>query len=131
MKGDEDRRGEGEGKAAANEPPAKTGDVLLVHGFSDGGGTAHVLRKRGETVESGLLRPVRSGQPLTGDLLSLRRRPEFPLLFDVMKEVRSPLRAAEKTCRGAGPSRTTSARYRKGWESVWGTLPEPDDALPN
>jgi hypothetical protein len=108
------------------ERPDDPPDRLLVYGLSDEGRTAHVLRQRGDEVEAGRLRPVESGQALTGELVALRRRPEFPLLFDVDVKVESPLQPKKRTDR-AGPVRIASEAYRRGWDAVWGRAPERPD----
>ena len=115
------------------KPDAPEQDVLLVHGISRtaSGPVAHVLRKRGDQLEAGCLRPMESGKPLTGDLVRLRPRPQLPLLFDVEVEVASPLAAQPSSRDAVGPARASSSRYRRGWESIWGSDPGAEDALPN
>lgn len=120
-----------DGPGSAGESARDHQDRLLVWGLSDGGRTAHVLRERDGAVEAGRLRPVESGQPLTGDLVSLRRRPEFPLLFDVDVQVESPLKPRHTTDRAAGPARVATAAYRRGWDAIWGRrAAAEDDGLP-
>lgn len=109
----------------------KDRDMLLVHGVSDDGRVAHVVRRRGERLELGQLRPLESGKPLTGEVVSLRRRPELPVLFDVKVEVESPLPKTEASRQG--PPRVSTTSFRKGWDLIWGeaSSSDADDALPN
>lgn len=113
-----------------DEPEAQD-DVLLVHGIDEDGDGVRVLRKRGEVLEAGALRPLRENEPLTGELVTLRRRPEFPLLFDVETKVRSPLARRTDTAARSGPPRVTSERFRRGWDAIWGKADDEDDPLAN
>ena len=62
---------------------------MLVHGRSDDG-ALQVLRKKGDELSLGELRPVEEGKPLRGNLLRLRPRAEMPLLADVEEEICLP-----------------------------------------
>jgi len=111
----------------APDTPDDARDRLLVYGLSDEGRTAHVLRQRGGDVEAGRLRPVESEKPLTGELVALRQRPEFPLLFDVDVKVESPLKPRRRLDR-VGPVRIASEAYRRGWDAIWGRAADEDAA---
>lgn len=107
----------------ARQRTARQGeDRILVYGVSDGGRTAHVVRKRGDDIEAGQLRPVESGKAVTGDVVSLRPRKEFPLLFDVDVQIESPLRVRRHKDH-AGPAQVATAAYRHGWDAIWGSSP--------
>lgn len=123
------RREEAERGAAERGAPAPAGgsDRVLVYGLSDSGRTAHVVREREGAVELGRLQPVESGKALAGDLVTLRQRPEFPLLFDVDVQVESPLQPRARTDRRAGPARVTNAAWRRGWDAIWGRGHHADD----
>lgn len=99
---------------------------MLVHGRSDDG-ALQVLRKKGDELSLGELRPVEEGKPLRGNLLRLRPRAEMPLLADVEEEIRLPgpsLPSAPSAAPSApslsGPPQVASDSYRKGWDSLWG-----------
>ncbi len=102
--------------------PAKTDvakdDVMLVHSKTADGEGAVVLRKKGEDLSIGEVRPLKEGQPVHGDVVRLEQREEHPALFDVHTELevgtKTPSRAH------AGPARVASGQYRAGWESLWG-----------
>jgi len=65
-------------------------DIVLVHGVTDDGQGVKVIRQRGDRLEVGAVLPARDGQPLNGDLVRLRQRPELPLLFDVEVQYEHP-----------------------------------------
>ena len=114
-----------------DDAPERDQDWLLVHGIDDDGKGVRVIRHRGDGLETGRLQPVEDGKPLTGDLVSLRRRPEFPLLFDVKVEVPSPIAVSKKVERDhEGPARASSDSYRRGWQAIWGTYREDTGDLP-
>ncbi len=100
--------------AAAVEP---AGDVAVVLGKDENG--THILRRRSEDapVEAGVLRPLQSGKPIEGEVISLSPRSDGPLLFDVKSELPSPYPAARST---DGPAQVANEAYRKGWDAVWG-----------
>jgi hypothetical protein len=98
-------------------------DVLLPHARTEDGAGFHVLRKRGETIEAGVVRAMREGQPLHGELLKLAHREGTPL-FDV--EVLHDARSQSSPAREAGlgrPARVASARFLEGWDRIWGEHP--------
>ncbi|MES1157927.1 MAG: hypothetical protein ABUL67_02390 [Haliangium ochraceum] len=82
----------------------------------------HILRRRSEEgpIEAGLLRPMREGKPITGEVISLSQREDQPLLFDVKSEFGGDAPAAETRLPGDGPAQVASDAYRKGWDAVWG-----------
>ncbi len=105
--------------APAESPPsaptAPAGDVALVFGKDEHG--THILRRRSEgaPIEAGILRPLKSGKPIDGEVVSLSPRSDVPLLFDVKSELPDPLRSTSD-----GPAQVASEAYRKGWDAVWG-----------
>jgi hypothetical protein len=98
------------------EPAAE--DILLPHARTEDGAGFHVLRKRGETLEAGVVRAMREGQPLHGELVKLAPREGTPL-FDV--EVLHDARSATTRPQSLGrPPRVSSAKFRSGWDRIWG-----------
>ena len=103
-------------------PPASTpaaslkGDIALVCGKDQHG--THILRRRSEDapLEVGLLRPLREGKPIEGEVVSLTARPEAPLLFNVKSELPDPRPRPTED----GPAQVATDAYRKGWDAVWG-----------
>lgn len=97
---------------AASTP---TEDVLLPHAPTEDGAGFHVLRKRGDAIEAGVVRAMREGQPLHGELVKLAPRAGTPL-FDV--EVLHDARAGSGAL--GRPARVSSAKFREGWDRIWG-----------
>lgn len=75
----------------------------------------NVVRKRGDELSLGVVRPLEEGKPIVGDVVKLKPRDDHPALFDVETELALP-----KPERSAGPSRVANSSYRKGWDSLWG-----------
>lgn len=89
-------------------------DVVLVHAPTDDGKGFHVLRKRGDTLAAGEVRPVEEGKPLSGELVRLVPREQTPALCDV--EVLYAPEAADSK----GPAQVATDEYRAGWAAIWG-----------
>jgi hypothetical protein len=101
-------------------------DVALVYGKDPETEAFHILRKRGEVIEAGSLRPLEHGKPVVGEVVSLEQRTEHPCLFNV-----SPLgkdtdatKIDPKVGPRCGPARVSNTRFRTGWDHIWG---ENDD----
>jgi hypothetical protein len=124
------------------KPKAKTGtgqkkrrDAILIHGVSEDGESMAVLRAREDRLEAGVLRTVKPGQPMEGELLKLTPRSDFPLVCDVEVEVPagtinaaggSDLSAAAQREReiarreGRGrPAQVATENYRENWDAIW------------
>ncbi|MCG8557343.1 MAG: hypothetical protein MJD61_18955 [Proteobacteria bacterium] len=69
------------------DSPKQDRDVVLVHGVTPDGKGLRVLRSRNNTLEAGQVRPLNQGKAISGEVISLRPRQEFPLLCDVKVEV--------------------------------------------
>jgi len=93
-----------------------SGDVALVFGKNADG--VHILRRRDENspVEAGLLQPLVEGRPISGELVSMKRREDMPFLYDVKSE----LPESEAPRATHGPSQVATDSYRKGWDAIWG-----------
>lgn len=109
------------------EAPAKKGDdfdVVLMHGATDDGAGAKVLRARPGRVEAGEVRPVIEGRPLApgGEVVRLERREDAPAMFDVRVEYKVPDEAAAKGEAPAmsGPPQVATRAYRDSWERTFG-----------
>jgi hypothetical protein len=104
----------------------KAKDLALVYGSAeDGDGLKIVRQRRGSSdLEAGMLRPLRSGRAISGEVVHLEPRRESPLLFDV--ETDAELSAAgsggatEARTDRAGPPQVASDDYRRGWDAIWG-----------
>jgi hypothetical protein len=106
---------------SVESPP---GDVALVVGKDADG--LHILRRRSQEapLEAGLLRPLREGKPIVGELISLTQRHDLPMIFDVKSELAAsagtPERPSVERLPVEGPAQVASEAYRKGWDAVWG-----------
>jgi hypothetical protein len=108
-----------------NDAAPSPRDVALVHQVSSDG-TVHVIRRRGEQLEAGALRPLREGTAIQGEVVSLRPRENFPLLCDVdvlysppAEAPKSDVRAAPSPPRRKGPAQVATSQYRDNWDSIW------------
>jgi hypothetical protein len=132
----------------ASTPPARRGsvreprpepakDAILIHGVSEDGETMAVLRAREDRVEAGLVRSVKAGQPLRGELLKLTPRPEFPLLCDVEVQVPEGVVNASggsddpAPARRGGPAQVATDSYRANWDAIWSKPRSSKKALAN
>lgn len=126
-----------------SQPPAKaaaargaTKDAILIQGVSEDGETMAVLRAREDRVEAGLVRSVKEGQPLRGELLKLTPRPEFPLLCDVEVQVPEGVVNASggsdaPAPRRGGPAQVATNSYRENWDAIWSKPKGSKKALAN
>lgn len=107
-------------------PPAKgTEDIVLVHGKTEDG-ALKILRKKGDELSAGELRPVEEGKPLRGNLLRLRPREDLPFVADVEEEI--DLSSATPMT-STGPAKVATTSYRKGWDGIWGKRKRTDPTL--
>jgi hypothetical protein len=92
-------------------------DVAAVWGKDERG--LHILRRRSEDapVEVGIVQPLVEGQPITGEVISMRRRDDVPILFDVKTELPPPGKPAAAA---GGPAQVATESYRRGWDAIWG-----------
>ena len=90
----------------------KSDDLMLVYAKSDDGRSYEVLRRRGEAIEAGRVRPLDEGKPIHGEVVRLSAREDSPVLFDV--EVQHDARPST-----GRPAKVATDEYRKGWESIW------------
>jgi hypothetical protein len=99
------------------QSPSEIGDVAVAVGKDEHG--IHILRRRSEdaAIEAGVVQPLAEGQPIRGEVISLRQRGETPLVFDVKTELADPQAQARAT---SGPSQVATDSYRKGWDAIWG-----------
>jgi hypothetical protein len=107
-------------------PSKKTDDfdVVMMHGATDDGSGARVLRARPGRIEAGEVRPMAEGKPLVpgGEVVRLERRSDAPALFDVHVECEVPPRPKPDSAAPAlkGPAQVATLAYRESWERVFG-----------
>jgi hypothetical protein len=124
-------------EASPATPASASSDVALIHGVSSDG-AVQVIRRRGEHLEAGALTPLREGAPIQGEVVSLRPRPDCPLLCDVdvhyAPAQRLPSSAPAKPkssprqSRRKGPAQVATDTYRDNWDSIWSSKAKKNDA---
>jgi hypothetical protein len=110
--------------AAVEDAPV--GDRALVLGPVDDKSFA-ILRKRSADapLEAGVVRPMREGEPISGELVSLERADASAPVFDVKVHYDGrPTRATDSRAPTPalphkGPARVTSDAFRAGWDAVF------------
>lgn len=107
--------------AAAASPGS---DVALIHGVTADGAGLQILRARDNRIEVGAIRPLREGAPITGEIVTLRPRPNFPALCDVethFKPAATPSDRQEPRAAlpHAGPAQVATDEYRRNWDAIW------------
>lgn len=121
------RRSTRAGRVSESDTAPRPGDIAMVVARDADG--VHILRRRSEEspLEAGLLRPMREGQPITGEVITLKQRADVPIFYDVKTEFGGPedsegqAAAAPGKSPGDGrPAQVSSDAYRKGWDAVWG-----------
>ena len=104
--------------ASKQRTRAPAGDVAIVCGKDEHG--LHILRRRSEDgpIEAAVLQPLAEGRPITGEVISMRPRQDFPFLFDTKTEIESPVAATARATHG--PAQVANSSYRSGWDAIWG-----------
>lgn len=104
-------------------------DIALLHGPTEDGEGARLLRLKEGTLYAGEVRPVREGQAVTQkELVRLKPIAGAAPLCEV-ETVHAPAAAADmggapKPSRN-GPPRVTNESYRKNWNAVFGSAKKP------
>jgi len=108
----------------------ESSDVALIHGVTSEG-DLRILRKRNDRIELGGVRALREGVPITGEVVRLTPRKEFPLMCDVVTELAAPARPADVAeGRGEsrkGPAQVATDRYRANWDTIFSGRPRSED----
>jgi hypothetical protein len=110
---------------SSEAPEKKAGDgfdVVLVHGKTDDGEGASVLRARPGRIEAGEVRPLREGRPLIGggEVVRLAPRAGAPHLYDVDVQYEVPKAVAAASEGASGPPQVATHAYRESWERTFG-----------
>jgi hypothetical protein len=105
--------------------PARQGkqlpkDIAILHGPTEDGEGARMLRFKEGAVYAGEVRPVREGQSVQHQEL-VRLRPLDPDLPVCEVEVlHAPAEPAAQKRQSSGPARFTTDGYRRNWGAVFG-----------
>jgi hypothetical protein len=106
-------------------------DVALIHGVTEEG-DLRIVRQREDRLEFGAVRPLREGVPISGEVVRLTPRKEFPLLCDVKTELKVAEAARDDVAEPSavahkGPARVASKSYRNNWDLIWNRPSSSDD----
>jgi hypothetical protein len=108
--------------------PQTATDVALIHGVAPDGDGFQIVRARENRLELGVVRPLREGAPITGEVVTLRPRPNFPALCDVETHYKPALPAAPADAKDTappllaartGPAQVATDEYRRNWDAIW------------
>ncbi len=104
-------------------------DVVLLHGATVDGQGARVVRARPGQLETGEVRPLREGQPLTpgGEVVRLVERAGTPCLYDVKVDYEVPGTRAPSERSASGPAQVATRAYRDSWERTFAPAPRSND----
>lgn len=111
------------------EKPAKPArDVVLLGPPTADGDGVHVIRARDERIETGELRNVVEGKPLTGELVALQPRKDNPRVCDVTESFKANAApsAPPPPPRGKGPAQVATQAYRDNWDEVFASRKRAD-----
>jgi len=105
----------------APKEKADSFDVVMIHGKTDDGAGAKVLRARPGRIDAGEVRPMQDGKPLgSGEIVRLERRADAPALFDVKVE-HTLAEPSEPAVRSSDkPAQVATRAYRESWERTFG-----------
>jgi hypothetical protein len=122
----------GDASDAPPVPPPPS-DVALIHGVAPDGDGFQIVRARENRLELGVVRPLREGAPITGEVVTLRPRPNFPALCDVETHYKPALPAAPTEAARTsspllaartGPAQVATDEYRRNWDAIWSNAAE-------
>lgn len=108
--------------AAKKQPPPEGSDVVLLGPPTPDGEGVRVLRAREERIETGELRALREGKPITGEVVSLEPRKDNPRIYDVKSSYRPPTAETRK-----GPAQVATKSYRDNWDEIFARPEKADE----
>jgi hypothetical protein len=111
-------------------PEAKAKDIAILHGPTEDGEGARLLRLKDGEVYSGEIRPAREGQPL-GQHELVRLRPLHPQLPVCEVEVLHAPKPSPESRPSGGPARVSNRRYRQNWNTIFGNPERKAKARPD
>ena len=90
--------------------------VVLGPPTSDGEGV-RVLRAREQRIETGELRALKDGKPISGEIVALEPRQDNPRVCDVKASYSATDRGGDAK---KGPAQVATQTYRDNWDEVFG-----------
>jgi hypothetical protein len=112
--------------APSGSPKEGTDVVLIGPPTADGNGV-HVLRAREERLETGELRNLEEGRPITGEVVTLAPRKDNPRVCDVKESYLPPNAMMAPSPKTKGPAQVATKEYRENWEEVFSRRPRDAD----
>ncbi|NRA31838.1 MAG: hypothetical protein HRU17_00720 [Polyangiaceae bacterium] len=76
----------------------------------------NILRRRNEQIEAATVRPLESGKPIHGEIVTLTPRAESPAIMDVETQYAPPETRISSEGR---PAQIATDTYRKNWDTIW------------
>lgn len=122
----------GTAKRAKRRPRKLPDDVAIVHGPTDDGQGARLMRLRKGEISLGEIRPAVEGKPVgQGELVRLTPlAKDSPVCEVEVLHAAEPAREAPR--RAHGPARVATETYRRNWSSIFGAgRASRTDELPN
>ena len=113
------------GQDEKSAPSAGKTDVVVLGPPTADGGGVHVLRARDERIETGELRNLEEGRPITGEVLTLAPRKDNPRICDVKDSYSAP--EATAPAKAKGPAQVATQAYRDNWEEGFARRPRSAD----
>jgi hypothetical protein len=104
--------------ARQSEPLPK--DIAILHGPTEDGEGARMLRFKEGTLYAGEVRPVREGQSVEHSELVRLRPLDHDLPLCEVEVLHAPEARKAQTRPGNGPARFTTDGYRRNWGAVFG-----------
>ena len=98
----------------------KATDVVLLGPPTADGAGVHVIRAREEKLETGELRALQEGRPITGEVVALSPRKDNPRICDVTDSYRATPQRDDRAVAHKGPANVATDAYREGWDEVFG-----------
>jgi hypothetical protein len=106
-------------KGSSSAPKAPKTDVVLLGPPTADGEGVHVLRARDEQLETGELRALQEGRPISGEVVTLAPRKENPRICDVKESVSTNALPAKASPKTKGPPQVATQAYRENWDEVF------------
>jgi hypothetical protein len=95
-------------------------DIAVLHGPTEDGEGARMLRFKEGSVYAGEVRPAREGQPLDNrELVRLRpMHPNYPVCE--VEVLHAPATEPATPRPSGGPARVSNRSYRRNWNAIFG-----------
>ncbi len=108
-------------------------DIVLVHSPTEDGKGARVIRVRDQTIETGEVRPLEDGKPISGEVVKLTPRGENARVCDVetlvpAQQTQAAALPPSSSAPRKGPAQVATDDFRDNWGRIFGTKP-PDSTL--